>query len=277
MLHRTVSEKKKPIINIVIPMSGEGSRFANVGFMNPKPMIKIGGRPMINWVIENLKPNEFDPHYIFVVQKSHEKKHNISTKLKKQAKNVTVVITDVLTEGPLCTCLLAKHLIDSKHPLMIANSDQYLEWDVNTFIRQVCSTTIDGGIVTFFVPPSLNDTRWSYVKKSQSTGYVVECQEKKVISDEATVGVYWFSHGNDFVRYAERMVKKNVRVNNEFYVCPVYNEGISDGQKYVCFKCDRMWGLGVPDDARAFQSGFLNWSKSEIEIWEKNEKTEYQE
>lgn len=265
--------KKKQKINILIPMAGEGSRFANVGYVKPKPMIEIDGKAMIKWVIQNLDTDVYDPHYIFVVRTSHEEKYNISEGLKKQAKNVSVAFTDVLTEGPACTCLLTKDLINNDCPLFIANSDQYLEWDATDFFKRMNSaeSPVDGGIVTFFIPKEKNDVKWSYAQTNED-GYVTDCQEKKVISEQATVGMYFYSKGSEFVKYAEQMITKNVRVNNEFYVCPVYNEGIADGKKYVCFDCKKMWGLGVPDDVKTFMSDFLGWDKAKIEAWEAAEK-----
>lgn len=254
-------------------MAGEGSRFANVGYVKPKPLIPIEGKTMIKYVIENLDTEVFEPHYIFVIRQAHEDKYNISTELKKQAKNVSVAFVDKLTEGPACTCLIAKDLINSDTPLMIANSDQFIEWNQTDFFKTVTSTTkpVDGGIVTFFIPKEKNDIKWSYAQ-TDSNGYVTDCQEKKVISEQATVGMYYFSKGKDFVKYSEEMIAKDIRVNNEFYVCPVYNQGIADGQKYVCHDCTKMWGLGVPDDVKTFMNKRLGMDQAKIDAWEAEEK-----
>lgn len=265
--------KKKQRLNVLIPMAGEGSRFANVGYVKPKPLIPIDGKTMIKWVIENLDTDIFDVHIIFVIRKAHEEKYNISADLKKQHRNVTILYTDVLTEGPACTCLLATKEINTNDPLLIANSDQFIEWDAKEFFSKMASKEkpVDGGIVTFFIPKAKNDIKWSYAA-TNSEGYITDCQEKKVISEQATVGIYYFSKGNEFVKYAEEMIKKNIRVNNEFYVCPVYNQGIAQGQKYVCYDCTKMWGLGVPDDVKTFLDKKLGWDKKKITQWEADEK-----
>lgn len=268
-------KKKAPKrINILIPMAGEGSRFANVGYVKPKPLIEIDGKTMIKWVCENLDTAEFEPHYIFVIRRAHDEKYGIAAELKKQAKFVEIAYAEELTEGPACTCLLAKHFFNNDTPLFICNSDQFIEWDASSFFKKMTSTSnpVDGGIVTFFVPKEKNDTKWSYAATDKD-GYVTDCQEKVVISEQATVGYYYFSNGAEFVKLAEQMIAADIRVKNEFYVCPVYNQGIANGAKYICYDCKKMWGLGVPDDVKTFLKDFLNWEPEKIDIWEENEKS----
>jgi hypothetical protein len=81
-------------------------------------------------------------------------------------------------------------------------------------------------------------------------------REKEVISTNATVGIYYWQRGSEFVKYAEQMISKNIRVNNEFYVAPVYNEAITDGKKIKIFKVGKMWGLGTPEDLTYFQDHY---------------------
>jgi dTDP-glucose pyrophosphorylase len=108
-------------------------------------------------------------------------------------------------------------------------------------------TKADGGIVTF---TSIHP-KWSYAKVDES-GLVTEVAEKNPISNNATVGYYFWKNGSDFVKYAESMINKNKRVNNEFYVCPVFNEAIADGKKISSFDIEKMWGLGTPEDLNYF-------------------------
>ena len=106
---------------------------------------------------------------------------------------------------------------------------------------------IDGGILTF----TATHPKWSFAKVNEE-GYVTEVAEKNPISNIATVGVYFWKKGSDFVNYAEQMIKKDIRTNNEFYVCPVYNQAIQDGKKIKTFPVERMWGLGTPEDLTYF-------------------------
>ena len=234
----------KSPINSVIPMAGMGSRFATKGYDRPKPLILVNGTPMIELVVRNIN---MDGHYIFIVQKLHQEQYNVSETLKRIAPGCDIVITDGVTEGAACSVLLARHLIDNDTPLLIANSDQYLEWDCNDFMYCASSEGVDGCISTFFS----DEDKWSYAK-TDSYGNVIRVEEKNVISTHATTGIYYWKRGQDFVHYADQMIYKNIRVKNEFYTCPVYNEAIQDQKKIKIKDCKRMWGIGVPEDLQFF-------------------------
>ena len=213
---------------------------------SPKPLIDVKGKPMIQTVVDSLNINA---NYIFIVQKSHYEKYSLQHTLGLIAPNCKIIQVDGMTEGAACTTLLAKDLINNDQPLLIANSDQYLDWDSNQFMYSMTGDEIDGGILTF---PSCHP-KWSYAKLCDN-GFVTEVAEKKVISEHATVGVYYFKKGSDYVSGAEQMIEKNIRTNNEFYVCPVYNQCILNKGKYKIFSVEEeaMWGLGTPEDLMYF-------------------------
>lgn len=227
-------------MNIVIPMAGAGSRFEKAGYTFPKPLIDVKGKPMIQVVVENLN---IDANYIFIVQKSHREKYNLDNFLKIIAPNCKIVETDGITEGAACTTLLAKEHIDNENPLIMANSDQFVVWDSNEFMYKMNENDYDAGIVTF----NATHPKWSFVKLNDK-GLVCEVAEKNPISDIATVGIYYWKKGSDYVKYAEQMIEKNIRVNNEFYVCPVFNEAILDDRKIKTYQINQMYGLGTPED-----------------------------
>jgi len=112
------------IMNVVIPMAGAGSRFESAGYTFPKPLIDVNGKPMIQTVVENLN---IEANYIFIVQKEHYERYNLNHFLKLLAPNCTIIQVDGMTEGAACTALLAKKFIDNDQPLLISNSDQYVE------------------------------------------------------------------------------------------------------------------------------------------------------
>jgi len=235
-------------MNVLIPMAGAGSRFAQAGYTFPKPLIDVEGKPMIQVVVDNLN---IDATFIYVVQKSHREQYNLDTLLNLITPNCKIVEVDGLTEGAACTTLLAKEFIDSDAPLLMANSDQFLEWDSNEFMYKMIEQKVDGGILSFYS----THPKWSFAKVDEY-GYVTEVQEKNPISDIATVGVYYWAKGSDYVKYAEQMIKKNIRTNNEFYVCPVYNEAIADCKKIKTFNIDKMWGLGTPEDLKYYLENY---------------------
>lgn len=236
-------------LNVLIPMAGEGSRFVAAGYTFPKPIIEVNGEPMIKVVVDNLN---IDANYIFIIRKEHDDKFNISSTLKQIEPNCTIIKIDGLTEGAACTTLLAKQFINNDNPLLIANSDQFMEWDSCEFYHSI-NTSIDGCILTFEnVHP-----KWSYVKTNDD-GNVTEVAEKIVISNKASVGIYHFGKGSDYVKYAEQMIDKDIRCGQsfngkgEFYVAPVYNEAIADGKIIKTFDIKKMWGIGVPEDLETF-------------------------
>jgi dTDP-glucose pyrophosphorylase len=227
-------------------MAGEGSRFKEKGYDLPKPLIDVNGTPMIQKVINNFDSDIID-EYIFICRKEHDEKYNLINKLQEFTNNKSkIVFTDKLTEGAACTSLLAEEFLQSNDSLLTANSDQYVEWDFNSFINY-CLTGIDGCILTF----DSNHPKWSYAAINEK-GLVTEVAEKKVISNLATVGIYFWKHASDYVKYAKQMISKNIRVNNEFYICPVYNQAIEDGKIIKTFSAEKMWGLGTPDDLEIY-------------------------
>ena len=248
-----IDTKWKSQVQVVIPMAGAGSRFSVAGFGAPKPLIDIDGKPMIQWVINNL--NLSGAIYIFIVKTSHleDPRWKLKDVLEKHAPGCIIITTDELTEGPACSVLLAKNYLNPHIPLLIANSDQFLEWDANAFLYQ--SQQIDG-CISVFEQLDPNDKKWSYAKVNNH-GLVTEVKEKEPISIYASTGIYYWKRAGDFIKYTEQMIEKNIRVNNEFYVCPVYNEAISDGKKIKISKCKKMWGLGVPIDLAIFISDYL--------------------
>ena len=239
-------------LNVLIPMAGAGSRFEKAGYTFPKPLVEADNKPMIQWVIESLN---LDSNYIFLVQREHQQKYNISSTLKILKPNCKIVYLDGVTEGAACTTLLAKKFINNDNPLIIANSDQFIEWDTSKTMYNFYSKKIDGGILCF----NSSHPKWSYAKVDKNN-YVKKVAEKKVISNNATVGLYFWKKGKDYVNYAEKMIKKNIRVNNEFYVCPVYNEAIQDNKKIIIDRADKMWGLGTPEDLDFFIKNKLTYN-----------------
>ncbi len=233
-------------MKILIPMAGEGSRFAKEGYTFPKPLIDVNGKPMIQRVVENL---DFDAEYIFLVRKEHLQKYNGLESTLRQITNgkTKIVLVDALTEGAACTALLAKEFIDNNDDLLIANSDQIIEYEQENFNYLKSLTNLDSIVFCF----NAVHPKWSFVKIN-ARGFATEVAEKNPISDIATCGIYWYRKGSDFVKYAEQMIEKNVRVNNEFYIAPVYNELLQDKKTLIPFYVHKMHGVGTPEDLNAY-------------------------
>jgi len=246
-------------INICIPMAGEGKRFKDAGYEVPKPFIPVNGKPMIQRVIENLDFAKYGMRFIFIVQKKHCEQFNFDVKIreaiensygKKVAISSDIIQIDYITEGAACTVLKARDLINNDTQLLIANSDQLVDWSIDLFMKSIEITKSDGAIPVFHA----THPKWSYAELDED-GNVIRVREKEPISTYATIGLYWFAKGSDYVWAADEMIHKNLRVNNEFYVCPTYNELIIPKNKKVAafpVPTCAMHGLGTPEDLEEY-------------------------
>lgn len=232
-------------------MAGRGGRFSAAGYTDPKPFIPVGSRPMIHWVIENIRPGR--PHrFIFICLEEHLRTHpQIPEKLRALCPGCEIVTVNTVTDGAACTVLLARDFIDSDNPLMLANSDQFVEAGIDDYLDKLDQDRVDGLIMTFWA----DHPKWSYCRM-RPDGTVSEVVEKEVVSNVATVGIYNFARGRDFVAGADDMIARNLRVNGEFYVAPVFNLLIERGARVVTSDVGRaqagMHGLGTPEDLQQF-------------------------
>jgi dTDP-glucose pyrophosphorylase len=238
------------MLNIVVPMAGSGSRFAQAGYRLPKPLIELHGVPMIRVVIDNIRPTR--PHrFIFICQGAHDEAFALRHRLAEWAPGCAVLLLECLTEGAACTVLQASGLIDSDAPLMIANSDQFVDVAIDDYLAAFDASGQDGMIMTM---PS-RDPKWSFAAVG-ADGLVTGVVEKQPVSDHATVGIYNFLRGADFVTAAHRMIASGDRTLGEFYLAPVYNHMIAAGLRIGIHEVEaaHMHGLGTPADLEAFLS-----------------------
>ena len=238
------------MLNIVLPIAGRGYRFKDVGYTLPKPLIPVHGKPMVEVVVHNLAPRR-EHRFIFIVLAEHLEESGIGAVLERVAPGCEIVPVSTVTEGQACSVLLAREHIDSSDALMTANCDQWVDIDINDYLGAMDRADADGIIMTM----KATDPKWSFAKVG-ADGFVLQTAEKVPISDDATVGVYNFKRGSDFVRGADEMIRKNLRVNNEFYVCPVYNQLIEEKQRIAIYnvgsEANGMYGMGIPKDLELF-------------------------
>lgn len=229
-------------INIVIPMAGRGQRFLDQGYKTPKPLLEVNGKTMIEWVVKSMHMP--GAKYVFIIRKDHEKDYDLKNFLVKTFPNSEIVVIDKLTDGALCTVLLAKKHIDNDTPIIIKDCDQIIDWSPSHFLKHVKRNSADGAIVTIATQKS----NYSYAKLGKDNKTVIQTAEKMVISPFGAAGVYYFGKGSDLVKYAQQMIDKNIRTNNEFYVCPVYNEFIEDGKVIHNYPIAQIFGLNTPEE-----------------------------
>lgn len=265
--HPVKKQPKGAIVDlrVMIPAAGEGSRFRNAGYLKPKPFIDVFGRPMIEHVLGNVCPSGAKAHLL--LRREH-RNQEITMVRTLEANGVIIHDVEGLTEGTACTLLTCRNVFDDDHPLLVANSDQFVEFDVSAFVQDCFDRGLDGSILVFKDPT--RDKKWSFVRVDPE-GNVQEVAEKQPISDLATVGIYLFRKGSAFVDAAVDMIAKNDRVNGEFYTCPVYNYMIAAGLKIGVYEISAiaMHGLGTPSDLESFLARGLH-----VDISAKKETTE---
>jgi NDP-sugar pyrophosphorylase family protein len=238
------------VLTVVIPMAGRGSRFADAGYTTPKPLLPVHGVPMIELVVGNLRPS-VPARFVFVCQREHLAAFGFERRLREIAPGCSIVGIDGVTEGAACTVLLAEAEIDPDDVLVIANSDQWVDLAFDDHLAVLHERSLDGLIMTMWA----DHPKWSYIELDEHDA-ITRVVEKEVVSNEATVGIYTFARGGDFVRAAKAMIAADERVNGEFYVAPVYNhliaQGAVIGYDNVGAVGDGMYGLGVPEDLEQF-------------------------
>ena len=230
-------------------MAGLGSRFASAGYKAPKPLIDVAGKPMIVRVMENLR--QPGATFTLLARKEHIDSNQELVAQIQSDFNAVFVPIDKLTEGTACTVLFARSHLDSNEEVVIANSDQIIDDCFTQFLLDAKARDLDGSILTF-IDAELNP-KWSFAKIN-AEGLVTEVQEKKAISEFATVGVYYFKRADELLDGIIQMIIENDRVNNEFYTCPVYNYLIRQGKKVGIFNIDQsqMHGIGTPEDLNTY-------------------------
>ena len=237
--------------NILLPIAGRGQRFVEDGYETPKPLIKTNGKYLIERSLESLDLTQ--SNLIFVVRKEHIDSHGIDEILNlKYGNDIKIIPIDYVTEGTLCTCLLAEEFINNKDSLTIFTPDCYFEpkfyypketTSSGRFLWNRDKQAFDALVATFYSAAPAH----SYVRLN-TNNVVQEAREKEVISNHAIGGLYYFKSGFDFVSYAKIMIEKNIRVNNEFYIAPIFNLMISSQFKVTIDKNTRHDILGTPED-----------------------------
>ena len=236
------------MINIVIPMAGRGSRFADAGYTTPKPLIDVLGKPMIAQVSDNVRPAQAH-RFLYLCLQEHIEQYDLRERLAAISPGCEVISVDHVTEGAACTVLLAEDYIDNDEPLMIANSDQLVDYPIDEYLK--AGEGKDGLIMTVHA----DGANFSYLCHDEE-GRVTLVREKEKISNEATVGIYNYARGKDYVRFAKKMIEDDLRIKGEFYVAPVYNllieAGMHIGYHNVGTFEGTMHGLGTPEELNAY-------------------------
>lgn len=227
-------------------MAGRGSRFKSAGYLNPKPMIEINGLPMIEWALKSFNGLS-NPHEFFFIAQKQDLDRGLIKILENRG---TVIPLKDTTEGAVNSVLAAENIINGSKPLLIANCDQFLDWDINNFIAK--SQSYDASLVVF---KSRNEYH-SYIL--QSDRKIILIEEKKRISDLAVGGIYFCRRSLDFFKFAKTLISKDLRVGGEFYISPVFNEMIIANMTLTSFEvpANLIHMLGTPEEVKHFENTY---------------------
>lgn len=235
-------------VSVVMPMAGRGQRFLDSGVTVPKPLIQIAGRSILEWILRTLAiPGG---RYIFIVRQEHVADHGIDKFLRRLVPGCDVIVIDRVTEGAACTVMLAEQFIDGESEMVIKDCDQIINWHAPNFFDFVRRHGADGAVVTV----ATQNPGFSYARLDPACTRVVETKEKRVISAFGCSGLYYFARGSEFVRYSRQMIGKNIRVNNEFYVSPIYNEYIDDGRLILNYPIAEMLSFNTPEELAHYEA-----------------------
>lgn len=233
---------------VVVPMAGRGSRYATAGISIPKPLVLVGGKPMVLRALVSLEHLPISK-LVFIGLREHQAQFDFISLLKNyQHLTTEFVLLDDVTEGQLCTVLTASQWLDTEEDLLIAASDTYIKSSLASHIlsrEPGCS-----GLISVATLPG---DRWSFARTDDS-GRVVEVAEKKRISDHASTGLYYFSSAREFVDFGESMVKNKEKTMGEYYVIPVYQKMIEAGKWIGISQADEMWDMGTPEAKEKFET-----------------------
>ena len=247
-------------INVIIPMAGEGRRFKEAGFKKPKPLIKVFNKTLIEIAIETLGIK--NANLYFVARKYKNKNYN------KQLKKILLQYTDIKkiiylkkkTSGAVETLLKVRN-ISQNIPLLTANCDQYLDWSPDKFLKLMKKKNYDGGVVTY----KSRNKKNSFAKVNNNL--VVKIAEKKVISNNALIGIHYWKKTNYFFSSAKKLIKeiKSKRLNTEPYVSETYNFLLEKKMKIAGYllKPKNYFLIGIPKDYNLFKMKYKN-DKSNI-------------
>jgi NDP-sugar pyrophosphorylase family protein len=235
-------------LNIVIPMAGLGTRFINAGILEPKPLIKVNKKYLIEHSVSTLG---IKARYIFITRNYENENHNrkLSDLLKTISPESIEIKIDTLTSGATETVLYAKEYINNDNPLIITNCDQIINWNSQDFLEFVSDDNCDGAVVLF----KSNDLKNSFAEINNNL--VTKIAEKESISDNALVGIHYWKNGKDFVFSAQNLLNTFRKLGTpECYISETYNYLIENNKKiYPYFLQKHAYiALGTPEDLEKY-------------------------
>jgi len=235
-------------LHIVMPMAGEGSRFLKDGWLTPKPLILLSGKPLFQHAISSVEDKEIALKYSFIVRQEHIDNFHIDERINSLLPNANVFSVKKTTRGAVETCLKAESAIEDNDGVIVMDCD--LEFRSTRFLQIVKSILrkpieeVDGGALVSFVS---NLPRYSYAEVDEK-GMVVRTAEKEVISNHALCGAYFFSSGRRFKQIAHQLLNESEFKKPEYYVSLLYNYMLQEGERVYLATLDEYYSYGTPEE-----------------------------
>tara|TARA_B110000483_G_scaffold241147_1_gene323439 strand:- start:1697 stop:2764 length:1068 start_codon:yes stop_codon:yes gene_type:complete len=237
-------------MNILIPLAGKGSRFKNKNFKNPKPLILINNKTMIERVIRSIK---ITAKYHFIIQEMDNEDSKLESIIKNTCKELNydcnIIKIKEYTNGSTETCLYAEKWISENEQLIILNCDQIMDWNPSHFINFINVNNYDGVVIT----KKTNDKNYSYILLENNLG--IKLAEKETISENGLLGVHYWKKSSDFFESAKHQINNSIKAKNEYYLSLSYNYLIKKGKKITNYEFknnEEIDVVGTPDELYSY-------------------------
>jgi NDP-sugar pyrophosphorylase family protein len=257
-------------MQIVIPMSGFGERFRRAGYVVPKPLIEVDGKPIISHVID-LFPGETD--FTFICNEDHlaNPDYRMTQILQELCPTCRIVGIPAHKLGPIYAVHQIEYLLDPTRPVVVNYCDFTCYWDWDHFKVFVAQTQCSGAIPAYkgFHPHTLGTTNYAYMKEVPSTipgkesGWLLDIQEKQPFTDNrmeeyASSGTYYFASAKIMSDAFEQTMDQNLNIGGEFYVSLAYKPMLAQGKKIAVYPLQHFMQWGTPDDLEEYNA----WSNT---------------
>lgn len=235
-------------LHIIMPMAGEGSRFAKAGWTTPKPLIELQGVPLFQRAIRSVAIDGVDMKYSLIVRQEHIDNQHIDVLIKELLPEARVFSVLKTTRGAVETCLVAEEAIDDEDAVVVMDCDlEFRSTRYNELVSDALSVSADqadgGALVSF----ESNNPRYSYAQ-IDADGRVLRTAEKEPISNHALCGAYFFGSGKDFKRIAHQLLEDGTRGKAEFYVSLLYNYLLAEGRTVRLASMEEYYSYGTPEE-----------------------------
>ena len=253
-------------MKIIIPMAGSGQRFIDRGYSDPKPLIKVNGKMIIEYVLEMFSPTD---DYVFVCNDDHLENTNMREVLTSLVPSAKIVSMPPHKLGPVYSVKQVYDCIEDDEEVIVSYCDNPYLWDKEEFANHIKNNDLDGCVISHsgFHPHSLNHTKMAFMKTNN--GLVEEIKEKECYTDDpmnehASTGTYYFSRGRDIKKYFDIAIDEDVSYNGEYYVTLVYNLLIRDGLRIGYYDTPFATVMGTPEEVENFESWVSILTKGQV-------------